>query len=320
MRSFASGSSGEEFRSRIRTSKLRRMALRRRRTEELDAAQRQALCSLIAGAKLELIPLSNASERVAELPDGVVTTVTASPSHGIEATVELARTLVAAGHEAIPHLSAHMIRDRAHLGDLLARMEDASIRRAFVVGGDAKDPGMFLDGLSLLRAMDELGHGLEEIGVPSYPDGHLDIADDELLAVLREKQRYASYMTTQMCFDPAVIISWIAMMRGEGVTLPVHLGTPGVTELAKLMAISARIGVADSARYLRKNRKLVGGLLSLGRYGPDALLRGLAPAVVDPAADIQALHVFTFNQVVATVEWQRRMLAALEETSTQPEP
>lgn len=294
------------------------MALRKRRAEELDAAQREALSSLIAGAKFELIPLSNAFERVAELPAGVVTTVTASPSHGIEATVELARALVAAGHAAIPHLSAHMIRDRAHLGALLGRMDDSGIRRGFVVGGDAKDPGMFRDGLSLLRAMDEVGHGLDEIGVPSYPDGHVDIADDKLLSVLKEKQRYASYMTTQMCFDPAAIIAWISRMRAEGVTLPVHIGMPGVAELAKLMAISARLGVADSARYLRKNRKLVGGLLSPGRYGPDALLRGLAPAVVDPAACIEGLHVFTFNQVVATVEWQRRMLASLDEASTQP--
>jgi len=291
------------------------MALRRRRTEQLDAAQRGALCRLVAGAKFELIPLSNASQRVAELPDGVVATVTASPSHGMEATIEVARTLVSAGHEAIPHLSAHMIRDRAHLEELLARMDDGGIRRAFVVGGDAKDPGMYHDGLSLLRAMEELGHGLTEIGVPSYPDGHVDIADEELLSVLREKQRYASYTTTQMCFDPRAIISWIARIRAEGVTLPVHIGTPGVADIAKLMAISARIGVADSARYLRKNRRLVGGLLSPGRYGPDALLRGLAPAVVDPAAGIEALHIFTFNQVIATVEWQRRMLASLEEAA-----
>lgn len=292
------------------------MALRKRRSGELDAAHREALSTLVATAKFELIPLSSAYALVAELPDGAVTTVTASPSHGIEATVEVAEKLVAEGHQAIPHLSAHMIRDRVHLGDLLARMEDAGIRRAFVVGGDAKDPGMFHDGLSLLRAMEELGHGLEEIGVPSYPDGHVDIPDDELLSVLKEKQRYASYMTTQMCFDPASIISWIARMRAESVTLPVHIGTPGVAELSKLMAISARIGVADSARYLRKNRRLLGGLLSPGRYGPDSLLRGLAPAVVDPAAGIEALHVFTFNQVAATVEWQRRMLASLGEAST----
>lgn len=294
------------------------MAGKRRDVEAITAEVADALRALVSTPKFELIPLSNALERAGSLPPGATVTVTASPSHGIEATFDLAEDVAALGHEAIPHLSAHMIRDRAHLGDLLARMGDAGIRRAFVVGGDAKDPGMYRDGLSLLRAMDELGHGLDEIGVPSYPDGHVDISDDELLAVLKEKQRYASYMTTQMCFDPAAIISWIAAMRAEGVTLPVHIGTPGVAELTKLMAISARIGVADSARYLRKNRKLVGGLLSPGRYGPDALLRGLAPAVVDPAARIEALHVFTFNQVVATVEWQRRMLESLDGESAQP--
>ena len=52
-------------------------------------------------------------------------------------------------------------------------------------------------------------------------------------------------------------------------------------------------------------------LLFGGTYGPEGLLEGLAPALVDPTADIQALHVFTFNQVAQTVEWQGKMLDAL---------
>ena len=43
-------------------------------------------------------------------------------------------------------------------------------------------------------------------------------------------------------------------MRASGVTLPVHIGLPGVADLTKLLTISGRIGVADSARYLKKNR------------------------------------------------------------------
>jgi methylenetetrahydrofolate reductase (NADPH) len=283
----------------------------RKRADELDGAQRAAISWLIASAKLELIPLRHGPERVTELPPGAIATVTASPSHGIEATLDLAEIAAAAGHIAIPHLSAHMIRDRVHLTELLARMRAAGIRRAFVVGGDAKEPGEFHDALSLLRAMDELGHDLVEIGVTAYPEGHPDIPDDVLLAVLREKERYAAYMTTQMCFRPEAIVTWIARMRAEGVTLPVHVGTPGVADLAKLMTISARIGIAGSARYLKKNRRMVGRLLTPGKFGPDALLEGLSGAIVDPAARIQALHIFTFNQVVATVEWQQTMLASL---------
>ena len=77
------------------------------------------------------------------------------------------------------------------------------------------------------------------------------------------------------------------------------------------MTISARIGIADSARYLKKNRSIVGHLIK-GSFGPDALLEQLAPTLADEAADVRALHLFTFNQVQATVDWQRRHAGAAQ--------
>ena len=46
-------------------------------------------------------------------------------------------------------------------------------------------------------------------------------------------------------------------------------------------------------------------------YTADRLLRSLGPSLTDPEADIRALHLFTFNQVVETVDWQRRLLEEL---------
>lgn len=296
----------------VRLGKARAAAPRKRRATEFLEEQHAALRGLVAAPKFELIPLRNAVEAAEALPERAGVTVTASPSHGIESTIELAEQMAATGHEAVPHLSAHMIRDRSHLSELLDRCRAAGFHEAFVVGGDAKDPGEFLDGLDLLRAMDELGHPFETIGVPGYPEGHADITDARLLEVMIQKQRYASYTATQMCFDPEAIVRWIGEMRRQGVTLAVHLGTPGVADITKLMAISARIGVADSARYLKKNKRMLGRLLTPGKFGPDSLLEGMAPAIADPSANIEALHVFTFNQVAATVEWQRRMLASLD--------
>jgi methylenetetrahydrofolate reductase (NADPH) len=286
--------------------------LGKRRAAALGGEQRAALRALIAAPKFELIPLKGVLEAAEALPERATVTVTASPSHGIESTIELAEAMVAAGHDAVPHLSAHMIRDRAHLTELLARCHAAGFREAFVVGGDAKDRGEMHDGLALLRAMHEVGHSFQTVGVPAYPEGHPDIPRSRLLEVAVEKQRYASYMATQMCFDPDAIVSWIREMRMHGVMLPVHLGTPGVTEMAKLMTISARIGVADSARYLKKNKRMVGKLLTPGKFGPDVLLEGVAPVLTDASARVEALHLFTFNQVAATVEWQQRMLASLD--------
>lgn len=275
---------------------------------ELTEDQRAALKRLVADAKFELIPLDSVMAKCDALPDGAAVTVTASPSHGIEATFDLCATLAARGHDVTPHLSAHMTRDRAHLQELLDRARAASITKVFVVGGDAKDRGTFHDGLHLLQAMDELGHPFTEIGIPSYPEGHADIADDVLLQALKDKQRYATAMTTQMCFNPAAVAGWLTRVRADGISLPLHLGVPGVAELAKLMTISARIGIADSARYLKKNKSMVGHLMKKGSFGPDAFLESLATTLADPAADVQALHVFTFNQVQNTADWQRRML------------
>lgn len=286
------------------------MATFRSSTNAFDDAQRRALHGLLERTRFELIPLRDALARAESLPPASGTTVTASPSHGIESTIDLCEALVARGHTATPHLAAHMFRDRAHLGEILDRCREAGMSEAFVIGGDARDRGELHDAASLLRAMNELGHPFDEIGVAAYPEGHPKIADDRLLASLREKEAYATYMTTQMSFDGGAIARWIGRIRAADVSLPIHFGIPGPAELRKLLRVAAKIGVGGSARYLRKNRQLLGFVFRRS-YTPDRLLRSLAPTIAEPSADVRALHVFTFNQVEAAVEWRRRTLEEL---------
>jgi methylenetetrahydrofolate reductase (NADPH) len=283
-----------------------------RQKTALTAEQRDKLAQIVSTAKYELIPLKNVRERAEALPPGTVATVTASPTHGIEATFDVAEWIAARGHEVIPHLAARMVRDRAHLSELVARARAAGFRRVFVVGGDAAPAGEFLDGLSLLRALEEIGHPFEEIGVPSYPEGHASIPDEALMHALKEKQRYAHSTSTQMSFNPEAVAGWIARIRADGITLPVHLGIPGAVELTKLMRIATQIGVAESARYLSKNPSMIGFLVNPGSFGPEAFLASLAPTIADPAANVAGLHVFTFNHVAETAAWQKKMLEELQ--------
>lgn len=286
-----------------------------RRRSSLAAPSREALARLLAAPTFELVPLKNALSQADHLPPGATVSVTASPAKGLEATVALCEQLQARGFRAVPHVSARMIRDRAHLVDLIEWLEGAGVDRAFVVGGDAKEPGDFPDGLSLLREMHEIGHPLGEIGIPCYPQGHAFIADGPLLDALRAKASYASYMTTQLCFDPGAIASWIAARRAEGLELPVHVGIPGVAEPHRLLAISARIGVADTHRFLSKNIRFVARLMrSGGFYRPDGLLEGIAPHAADPSAQIVDVHLYTFNAVDATEKWRRDYVAKLGST------
>jgi len=282
------------------------------RRHVVSALAGEALARVLAAPTFELIPLKNSIDQAAFLPPGARVSVTASPIKGIEATVALCEQLQGAGFRAVPHLSARMVRDRAHLTDLLAWLEGVGVGRAFVVGGDAKTHGKYPDGLSLLREMKEIGHGFAEIGIPCYPQGHPFIADGPLLEALREKAPYASYMTTQLCFEPVAIVSWLAARRSDGISLPAHIGVPGVTEPHRLLAISARIGVADTHRFLSKNIRFVARLVrSGGFFRPDALLEGLAPHIADRGAGISALHLYTFNAVKPTETWRRHYLAGL---------
>ena len=272
---------------------------------EAIASGSTALARALADPTFELIPLKNVHEQAAAIPRGRTVSVTASPGKTIEATVDLAVELEQAGLRTIPHLSARMIRDRLHLAALLDRLDEASIDRAFVVGGDADAPGQFLDGLSLLRAMAEMGRLPREVGCPCYPQGHPDIPDDALAQALRDKSEYVQYMTTQLCFDAKAIASFIAARRAEGNQLQVKLGIPGVAEIPKLLSISARIGVKDASKFVLRNARLVGQLLrSAGMYRPTGLMRKLAPVIADPAADVIGLHVYTFNNVPATEGWR----------------
>jgi methylenetetrahydrofolate reductase (NADPH) len=289
------------------------------RTPRADAPGRAALARILTQPTFELLPLKNVRTQVPFLPAGARVSVTASPGKGLEATVDLAAELQAAGFAGVPHLAARMVRDRAHLADLLARMAAGGLTRAFVVGGDAAEPGAYPDGLSLLRAIGDIGPVPAAIGIPCYPDGHPFIAADVLLAALRAKAPFAAWMTTQLCFDARRITSWLAARRDEGIGTPAMIGIAGVTEPGRLLAISARIGVRDTRRFLAKNLALVSRVVrSGGFYRPDGLLAGLAAAAADPALRVAAIHLYTFNQVDATEAWRRQYLAGLDAEAQVP--
>jgi methylenetetrahydrofolate reductase (NADH) len=281
------------------------------RRRGLDPASRAALDAALADPIFELLPLKSLPDQIPHLPPGARVSVTASPAKGMDATVDWAARLQADGFRAIPHLSARMIPDRAKLAELLERAREAGLRQAFVVGGDADEPGDYLDGLSLLRAMHEIGHPFTTIGCPGYPNGHPDIPDSALAKALIDKAPYVAHVTTQMDFDTKAIARWVHARRAEGLVPAVVVGVPGVADPQKLLTIAARIGVKDAKRFLVKNLRFVTGLAkSGGFYKPTGFVEGIAPLLADPDANVTGFHLYTFNAVEATESWRRAMLSA----------
>lgn len=279
-----------------------------------ETTNRTSLAGILRRPRYEVIPLPGIEEQVAEhVPRDVMLTVTASPKKGLGATLETAGRLSESGFEVSPHLSARLVGDEWHLREILQRMNEQGIREAFVIAGDAAVPaGEFTSAAELLAAMAEIGHGLERIDVSGYPESHPFISDEATIRAMNEKAPYATYIASQICFDPKVISGWIERVRGRGVELPIYIGMPGVVKRKKLMRIAGSIGLGESARFLRKQRNVALRLLQPGGYKPDRLIEGLTPAIEDPWYGIHGFHIYTFNELRETEAWRRRMLRRLQ--------
>jgi methylenetetrahydrofolate reductase (NADPH) len=253
--------------------------------------------------RFELMPFPKGEQQAAELPEPVRLTITTSPKHGVDHTLDVAERLRALGHGVTVHLAVRMVRDRAHLETLLQRAEAAGIDDLFVVGGDATEPlGPYAAAQDVLEIL--AGHPLRpaRIGVGAYPEGHPLIEEGVLADALLRKNDLADYMTTQMCFDAGALERCLRDARAAGVTLPLYAGIPGPIDRRRLLDISMKVGVGSSLRYLRKQH----GLMTLFRrpgHEANQLRDALGPLLADPQLRVAGLHLFTFNELVATWEW-----------------
>jgi methylenetetrahydrofolate reductase (NADPH) len=261
---------------------------------------------------MEIFPTPTVESKLDVLEPGSYVAVTCSPSKGVDETLDMSERLANRGFKVVPHIAARMVRDNAHLKEILRHLDDLPIISIFVPGGDAEKPvGEFACALDLLRAISEFDHKFTEIGVAAHPEGHPSIDDDVLMEDLIKKQEFSNYLVTQMCFDAKVIGDWLRDIRNADITLPAWIGLPGVSDRSTLLKTSLRIGVGNSLRYLRKNRKIAAQLMKSRSYRPDNLLFDLAPYIADPFYNIAGHHIYCFNQVARTEEWRHKFLESL---------
>jgi methylenetetrahydrofolate reductase (NADPH) len=265
--------------------------------------------TLLRNPRYEIFPTDGIHELVARhVPRDVTITVTASPRRGLPATVQLAIRLARLGYTAIPHISARLVRDRAELSQILDAIRPAGIRNIFVIAGDAREPaGEFSDALSLLTALPH-DHGLTDVGVTGYPESHPFIHDDVTIQAMWDKRRFATYIVSNMSFDPDAVKRWVERVRRRGVALPIHIGMAGVADPARLLRVSAKIGVADAARFLRGHPSWVARMFRPGGYEPGKFVNALWPELARPELKIAGLHVFTFNEIEPTERWRQETL------------
>ncbi|MFB6218309.1 MAG: methylenetetrahydrofolate reductase [Halobacteriaceae archaeon] len=274
---------------------------------------REGARELLRDPKFELMPFDSFGDEMGHLPDGATIAVTTSPTLGIDATVEWTERAAAEGYEMVPHIAARYVEDEAHLAEIADRLTAAGVTDIFVPGGDRDEPaGEFESAHDLLVALDDLDYSFEDVGITGYPEGHAFLDDETLAEAMAKKAPHATYIVTQLCYDPAAVVAWIEEIRGRGVDLPVDVGIPGVLKYQRLLNISQRVGVGDSIDFLRKTSGVLGFVRQLvgsrGKYTPDEIVDGLAPHVGDPEYGIRNVHIYTFNQAADTEDWRRGRL------------
>jgi methylenetetrahydrofolate reductase (NADPH) len=279
----------------------------RNKTKAADTTAR-----LLENARYEVLPTATIEDKLLEhVPVERTITVTASPSKGLEPTLDLTERLIGHGYVAIPHLAARMVRDKGELSEICDRLTGKGISRIFVPGGDADPPGAYPDALSMLEELAALGNPFAHVGITGYPESHPTIADDLTIQSMWDKRRYATHVVSNLTFDPSVLTNWVRRMRSRGITMPLLLGVPGPVDRAKLLSMAGKIGVGESTRFLVKHKGTFARLAAPGGFTGEKFLQKCAADLAAPEFGLEGVHVFTFNQVAETEKWRSELLEQL---------
>jgi methylenetetrahydrofolate reductase (NADPH) len=273
---------------------------------------REAIRRLLQHARYEVLPTATIEAKVlGTVPTDIPITITASPSMGLERTVEMAESLTSQGYDVVPHLAARMVSGRAELTELVERLTAAGVTNVFVPGGDAQTVGDYPDALTMLEDLTAMGSPFKDVGVAGYPESHPTINDDLTIQSMWDKRKHATYVVSNLTFDPGVVKDWVHRMRLRGINLPLLLGLPGPVDRTKLLGMATKIGVGDSTRFLSKQKGLMTRLVAPGGFTGESFLTKCAPSVGEPEARVDGLHVYTFNQVTETEAWRQDWLRRL---------
>jgi methylenetetrahydrofolate reductase (NADPH) len=278
--------------------------------EPEQLSERERIIALLQGASLELSArdLTDIEACVPLLDPGTAIYISMPPGQTYLSSVMLAARIRRAGFRAVPHIAARQLASVAVLDDFLARLAgETGVDNALLVAGDWDRPcGPFASSAALLETGLFQRHGIVNIGVAGYPEGHPAVAADQLDAALNEKKSFAlrtglsMWVVTQFCFEAEPVLAWAA--KHKGLNLPVRVGLAGPASLTKLLRFAAHCGVGGSVRALRARPGAMARLMT--EAGPEAMLRELAQAA---AAPITGMHFYCFGGLAHTARWLRAM-------------
>lgn len=231
--------------------------------------------------------------------------------HEAQATLAACRLLSEAGYTPVPHVPARAFAKRSDLDTLLERLTTlAGVEKVMLIGGDRPESaGPFAGALEVMATGLLNKHGIREVAVASYPDGHRTIPAPMLRAALAEKiatgrtMGLAVSIVTQFGFEPSSLVEWTRRTLATHPGVPLAIGLPGPARLATLTRYANRCGVAGGLRALAAYR--TGAESMLAPVAPSRQLVALATSGLMDAHPRHTLrtHLFGFGSAAHTLAW-----------------
>lgn len=244
------------------------------------------------------------------LPEGTTVNVTFLPGTDPLDTIAVSKRLADDGMNAVPHIAARSLKDKAQLDELVQKMtSEAQVEEVLVIGGGVDNPvGDFDNTMQVLDTGVLQKYGIRRIGVSGHPEGSPDIPDDALAQAILKKNEFAQseglslYMETQFCFDAQAVLDWEKAIRNSGNKLPIRIGIPGPATIKTLFRFAQISGIGPSMRFIAKQARNVAKLMTV--QSPHLLLSGLSEGM---AADKECLlahfHYYPFGGFAKTADY-----------------
>jgi methylenetetrahydrofolate reductase (NADPH) len=242
------------------------------------------------------------------IPPRTIVAITFLPGEDAQARIAATRAVRLLGFVPMPHFSARRLTSDEDFAGFLKRLVDeAGVRRCFIVAGDPPEPaGPFADTSALIATGAFERAGVRTVGLAGHPEGHPHMSDEECLQVLEAKcaaiaaRGMKPVIVTQFGFDADPFLRWIEILRERGIHAPVRIGVPGPAGIKTLMRFAARCGVGASASVLAKYGISITKLI--GTAGPDRMLAALTRQLGPQHGEVQ-LHFYPFGGLEKTVAW-----------------
>jgi methylenetetrahydrofolate reductase (NADPH) len=269
------------------------------------------IASSVRGFSIEATrpTVSDVETLVQAVPAGTAVYLSAVPTKPHRDLIEAAGRVRAAGLEPVPHIAARNFASVNELDDVLGELASrAHVRRVLMIAGDRDQPaGKFRSALEVIETGLLPSHGIEEVGITGYPEGHPRITAETLDRALAAKIEAAGqtglalHIVTQFAFSADPILLWVRRLRDLGIDHPVRIGLAGPTSLATLIRYAQRCGVKASAQGLARQAGLAKHLF--GNATPDAIVGTLARVCGERELGDVHVHFFSFGGVGATARW-----------------